>query len=102
MAVNGEAVYATRQYSPFGEGAHLRFTQSKDSTTVYVLALAWPGDTLHLRSIRTSDGSTITMLGREQPLDWIQDNAGLHVEVPADLRSTSDHAWTFRVTQVAR
>jgi alpha-L-fucosidase len=102
MNVNGEAVYATRQYSHFGEGGSLRFTRSKDSNTVYVFALTWPGEFLHLQSITVSSNSEIALLGNEQPLDWSQDSDGLHIEIPTGLRSVSDHAWTFRIRQVVR
>ena len=102
MKVNGEGIYGTRKYSQFGEGDHLRFTHSKDSGSVYVFALAWPGDTLHVRSLTTLSSSEVTLLGHDGKLEWSQDNDGLHVKLPPSLRNVSNHAWTFRIEQVTR
>ena len=68
LKVNGEAIYATRPWTVFGEGpstksfekgqfdgqrdadtkpftpADIRFTQSKDGRTLYALVLAFPAD----------------------------------------------------------
>ncbi len=102
MDVNGEGIYTTRQYSQYGEGEHLRFTRSKDSNTVYVFALEWPAEVLHVRSITAASNSEVTLLGHDQPLEWSRDDDGLHVEIPRDLRNVSNHAWTFRIEQVMR
>jgi len=102
MKVNGEGIYGTRKYTQFGEGDHLRFTRSKDSSSVNVFALEWPGDVLHVRSVTASSNSNITLLGHEGSLEWSQDDDGLHVGLPPNLRNVSNHAWTFRIEQVAR
>jgi len=97
MKVNGEGIYSTRQYTSFGEGNTLRFTRSKDSTRVFMFALEWPGEVLQVRSVRPLEGSEITLLGHDDPLEWSQDEGGLHIELPPELREVSRHAWTFRV-----
>ncbi len=71
LAVHGEAIFNTRPWKVAGEGyitglkrgndsAHLawrtdemtgdeiRYTQSKDGTTLYAIALGWPGDRIRL------------------------------------------------------
>ena len=97
MSVNGEGIYATRQYSSYGEGKSLRFTRSKDASFVYVFALEWPGDVLIVQSVSARAGSEISMLGFDEPLDWSQDDHGLHIQVPQDLRTVGSHAWAFRI-----
>ncbi len=97
MKVNGEGIYGTRQYEPFGEGEAVRFTRSKDRGTVYAFVLERPGPVLHLRSVTARDGSEVHMLGHERPLEWSQDEDGLHIQVPAELYDVGSHAWTFRV-----
>ena len=97
MTVNGEGIYSTRPFSRFGEGENLRFTQSKDSSHVYVFALEWPGEVLSVQSVSVNSGSEIMMLGSDVTLDWSEDQAGLHIRVPQELRTVGRHAWTFRI-----
>jgi hypothetical protein len=75
----------------------VRFTRSKDRGTVYAFALARPGPVLHLRSVTAREGSEVHMLGHERPLEWSQDEDGLHIQVPAELEDMGSHAWTFRI-----
>jgi alpha-L-fucosidase len=102
MDVNGEGIYATRPYTVYEEGEHLRFTQSKDSSTVYVFALDWPGEVLHLRSVRATGEAEIFLLGHDEPLRWSQGAEELHIQVPEERRDVSSHAWTFRVEREKR
>ena len=97
IKVNGEGIYGTRPYEPFGEGETVRFTRSKDRGTVYAFALARPGPVLHLRSVTAREGSEVHMLGHERPLEWSQDEDGLHIQVPAEFEDVGSHAWTFRI-----
>ena len=97
MMVNAEGIYGTRQYEPFGEGETVRFTRSKDRRTVYAFVLERPGPVLHLRSVTARDGSEVHMLGHARPLEWSQDEDGLHIQVPAELEDVGSHAWTFRI-----
>ncbi|UCD23054.1 MAG: alpha-L-fucosidase, partial [Gemmatimonadota bacterium] len=99
MRLNGEGIYDTRQHSVFGQGDHLRFTSSKDSRTVFVFALEWPGDILRLPDIDIAGDSEIALLGHEEPLEWVQDGDGLHVALSDSMRNVSNYAWTFRVRQ---
>ncbi len=75
----------------------MRFTRSKDRGTVYAFVLERPGPVLHLRSVTARDGSEVHMLGHERPLEWSQDEHGLHIQVPAELEDVGSHAWTFRI-----
>jgi len=108
----GEAVYATRAWEKYGEGptqmgaAHgtmmaptagtandVRYTRSKDNTTLYAILLGWEKDqkeiTLkslssekidckNLKSVELIDGKA----GKYLPLDFKRDTEGLSVSLP--------------------
>lgn len=97
MAVNGEGIYGTQSFSPFGEGESIRFTRSKAGDTVYVFSLEWPGSVLELESVTAREGSQIFLLGHETPLEWFQEGVDLRILLPEGLQGVSRHAWTFRV-----
>ena len=107
MAVNGEAIYSTRPWRIYGEGAarideghfkedfaytanDIRFTQSKDGRTVYAIALGWPEDgKLTIRSLAGpgSEGphqvQRVNLLGHAGRLAFTQTAEGLSVTLPA-------------------
>ena len=102
MDVNGEGIYATRPYTVYEEGEHLRFTQSKDSSTVYVFALEWPREVLRVRSVKATGEAEVFLLGHDEPLRWSQGVDELRIQIPVELRDVSSHAWTFRVEREKR
>ncbi len=88
MKVNKESIVGTRPWKVFGEGPiaestitlnaqgfndgqyakaesnEIRFTQSKDGSTVYATALAWPDDMqIKIRSLARSKVKSIELLG---------------------------------------
>ncbi len=119
---NGEAIYGTRPWTVFGEGA----TQVADGSTtndaehrrkdftaedirfttrgniVYATILAWPGDgaKITIRSFTPAalpgGIEAVTLLGHPTPLVWTQDATGLHVRLPAS--APCQHAVTLKVT----
>ncbi len=108
----GEAIYATRAWEVYGEGPtkmgaaygvmtaptagtarDVRFTRSKDNTTLYAMLLGWEKgereinlmtlssdriDLKNLKSVELINGEAKTYL----PLTFKQDSAGLHVNLP--------------------
>jgi alpha-L-fucosidase len=112
MKVNGEAIYATRPWGVFGEGAartdaghfkedfgfsaaDIRFTQSKDGRTVYAIALGWPaGGAITIRSLASpaSGGANrierVELLGLGGPRVFVQTAEGLRVTLPGKPLST--------------
>ncbi len=100
MAVNGEAVYATRPQSPCRQGTTY-FTRGKDGRTVYAICTAWPGEQLVLKGLNAADGAKITMLGVTEPLVWKQDEKGLTITLPNSLQNEKArpcrHAWAIRI-----
>jgi alpha-L-fucosidase len=122
----GEAVYATRAWEKYGEGptkmgaAHgvfqapaegtakdVRFTRSKDNTTLYAIMLGWDKeqkeflltsltndriDLKNLRSVELLNGAA----GKYLPLKFKQDKEGLHVSLPD--RSFEEMAYVLKLS----
>jgi alpha-L-fucosidase len=81
MDVNGEAIYGTRPWRVFGEGAGIRFT-SKGST-LYAHILEWPScGTLMIKSLAGEEISDVHMLGQDSPLEFTRTAEGLQVTLP--------------------
>ncbi len=98
LRVNAQAIYATRprEGDLWHEGEDIRFTQSKDHQTCYVLSMKWPGETLTLHSVHPKPDSNITLLGYAKPLDWHDDNtSGLVIQIPKELQNASNRPCRF-------
>ena len=122
---NGEAVYATRAWSVYGEGPNragggsftapltggptdIRFTRDKAATVLYATVLGWPGDNAVL-TIETLGGNRVDLsrlrqvhllgdrAGAYLPLAHTQDAAGLRVTMPAAPPAQSD-AYVVKLT----
>jgi alpha-L-fucosidase len=109
LAINGEAIYATRPWITFGEGTtqvrdgtmtndaehhrkdftkdDIRFTQKKG--VVYAILMAWPGAeaSVTLKSITTEkfgrNIGKVSLIGTSQKLDWQANKNGLTIKLPA-------------------
>jgi alpha-L-fucosidase len=101
MPINGEAIFGTRPWKVFGEGArklkggmfnenNLRYTASDIRFTtkgpaIYALALGWPTDgKLLVRSLAKAAGKidSVGLLGSSEPIIWSQQDDGLAVTLP--------------------
>jgi alpha-L-fucosidase len=120
LAINGEAIFATRPWKISGEGPtkvvagsfkdtatssftgeDIRFTAKGD--TLYAIALAWPehgrlvvkslaeGSSLMRGKIRT-----VELLGIKTPLKWTRSAAGLTVELPS--KKPCNYAFAFKIS----
>ncbi|QDV61902.1 alpha-L-fucosidase [Crateriforma conspicua] len=126
MNVNGEAIYATRPWKAYGEGptvepeggfkkhgeflkleysaADVRYTQSKDGTTVYAITLGWPKSAIQLQSVRVQsadDQATVQLLGHDGTLAYEVDDQGqLTIQMPAIAADDlpCDCAYSFKLT----
>ncbi len=109
MRINGEAIYATRPWKVFGEGAHeaeggafaghstsqldardIRFTRNKSGNVVYAIVLGWPeGKNFVIQHLGTASSAqpgkirNVTLLGSAEELTWSQSGAALIVQKPA-------------------
>jgi alpha-L-fucosidase len=121
LAVNGEAIYATRPFAVFGEGPtaivegpfgdekrqaftseDVRFTTRGGE--LYAIVLDWPAGgrvtikTLAEGSPQMADAiASVALLGATDAVRWSRDRAGLHVELPA--ARPSPHAFALRIAR---
>ncbi len=114
IRINGEAIYGTRPWKIFGEGARklqggmfnegnllytakdIRFTTKGD--VLYALALGWPADRrLTVRSLATAAGkiSGVTLLGHSGNLPWSQTADGLVITLPE--KKPCEHAFALKI-----
>jgi alpha-L-fucosidase len=112
LSINGEAIYGTRPWKAFGEGPTLKpqgaFTDREATpfisadwrfttkgSMVYAICLGEPAERADIRSFNAESIETIQLLGVDAPLSWMQDAAGVHIQVPAE--KPGKHAWTFKI-----
>jgi alpha-L-fucosidase len=117
--VNGEALYGTRPWLVYGEGAtkgggghfnerktayqpgDLRFAARGDRE-ISAFVMAWPeGGKLSIRSLAKQDDSkavidSVEMLGHDGKLTFEHTDDALEVDLPGER--PCDHAWALRIT----
>lgn len=108
LQANGEGIYATRPRpgSLWTDGANLRFTRSKDNSTIYCFTLQWPGDELTISSLQQGDVKAVQMLGYPGKLALRWDGTrGLVIKIPYSLRQAANHpenyAWGFKLSRTS-
>jgi alpha-L-fucosidase len=118
MAINAEAIYATRPWKTFGEGPasegaalsaqgfnegkgkpftadDVRYTVSKDGKILYVIVLGWPEKPLVLKSLGETAAllnqpvSRVELLGTKEAVKWTRSAEFLTLEAPAAAPVTS-------------
>jgi alpha-L-fucosidase len=119
MNVNSEAVFGTRPWLIFGEGAgdvsagnfgegkarpyaatDIRFTSKGD--TVYAFVLGWPEKPVVIRSMAKNsplvkgDVNNVALLGHEGKLEWSRTDAGLVIKAPE--KKPCQCAYAFKIT----
>ncbi|HEX3987521.1 MAG TPA: alpha-L-fucosidase [Acidobacteriaceae bacterium] len=123
MTVNGEAIYATRPWKIYGEGPNaikagsfqgdsiaklgekdIRFTRSKDSKTLYTIALGWPSAEFVVAALGTGSEQKpgrvehVELLGTGEKVRWKQSPDGLHVTLPSGYKPAVDFAAALKVS----
>ncbi len=118
--INGEAIYATRPWTVFGEGPHMikagsfqgnstgqldasdiRYTRNKTGNVVYAIVLGWPGQAVVLNSFGAAANSArkvahVELLGSPERIRLKQTAQGLRIEQPRQ-KPASDYAVVFKV-----
>lgn len=110
LAINGEAIYATRPWKVAGEGEHragggafagnstaaldandIRFTRSKRGDVVYAILLGWPeAKKVAIKSLGAASKAqpgavqAVEMLGSPERLSWNQSPEALTVAMPGE------------------
>jgi len=103
LKVNGEAIYHTRgrDGANYKESKTVAFTKSKKDKTVYALVTKMPEKQLHLKTVKAKKGSKITLLGYHKELKWTQNNKGLFIKIPEELKKPENrpckYAWSFKI-----
>lgn len=115
LKVNGEAVYATRPWSIYGEGPtvpnekmhgdqveytskDIRFTRSKNNKTLYVTFLGYPEEAIvaSLVNLETNNLKQVTLLSTGEKLDWRKKEDGLFFDFP-DHISRDEYAYVVKM-----
>jgi alpha-L-fucosidase len=89
----GDGAFTDTNRPPFA-GADFRFTTK--GPILYAIALGWPGSEAVITSLRAGAGkiAEVSLLGAGR-LEWSQDQAGLHVKMPA--QKPCEHAFCFKI-----
>ncbi|MEJ2147828.1 MAG: alpha-L-fucosidase, partial [Acidobacteriota bacterium] len=121
LQLNGEAIYATRPWKVYGEGAHqakggafggettgqldardIRFTRSKRGDVVFAIVLGWPdGDRFVIKNLGTASSTkpgsvkNVELLGSHAKLEWKQSAESLTVKKPVE--KPCDFAYALKV-----
>ena len=98
IKTNGEAIYGSRMYKVFGEGKTIRYTQTKDGQTKYIFLFDFPKEKQMLTKIPFSKNTKLQLLGSKSNLSWKQKGDAVEVNVPASLKSVTDHVWVIKVS----
>jgi len=112
MPVNGEAIFGTRPWKTFGEGAQqsaaghfkegsAKFTASDIRFTtkagnLYAICLGVPTEPVKIKSLATEKIASISLLGSDAKLDWKQDTDALVIQPVA--KWPCEHAVAFKIT----
>ena len=122
MATSGEAIYATRPWTVYGEGPNtiksgsfqgdsvkllsakdIRYTRNKAGTIIYAIALGWPDGEMVLNALGT-DAATkpgridrVELLGTEKRPKWRQTASALQVTLP-DYKPDIDYAAALKIS----
>ena len=126
MAVNSEAIYATRPWTVFGEddpskkqvaaghfnenrvtftSRDLRFTRSKDGKTLYAIGLGWPAEgSITIRSLAMlsdlvhGEIGDVRLLGTPGTLTTARDEDGLKVTLPKTRPTGTVDAYALAIS----
>lgn len=115
LDINGEAVYGTRPCDIYGEGPttpnekmhgdqveytskDIRFTKSKDNSTLYITFLGFPEDATvkSLANLNLSNLKSVTLLASNETIEVQKTNAGLKFNLPNGIDNT-DFAYTIKL-----
>src|ERR1700730_8169262 len=94
LAINGEAIYATKSMEQYKEGDNLEFTSSKDGKFIYAMVTKQT-DEVSISTVSPDKGSKIYMLGVERLLTWRKTGNAIVVKLPNQL--PCEYAWVLKI-----
>ncbi len=125
LKINGEAIYATRPWKTFGEGptiepkggfrSHgkflkleysgkdIRYTQSKDGSTIYAIAMGWPDSEITLSAVKVLEpkpAASVELLGAPGTLQYrVNKDRQLVIQVPQwpESKRPGRYAYSFKL-----
>jgi hypothetical protein len=99
LKVNGEAIYASRPFRTWREGANLRFTRSKNGEYLYVICLNALEKTVRSRLAVPAMNTAVEMLGVDASLSWRKEGDEMVVDIPDSIlvRRPCNYAWTLKM-----
>jgi alpha-L-fucosidase len=76
---------------------------TRKGNDVFAITPKFPSKQLEIRHVVPSSGTQVSLLGARGKLEWSYENSVLKITVPADLvlEMPFQHAWTFKITNVA-
>jgi alpha-L-fucosidase len=123
MKMNGEAIYATRPWTVYGEGPNqvqsgsfkgesisklgatdIRFTRDKTNNVIYAILLGWPDSAVSIASLgsasKTQPGKIehVALLGTDERVKWKQTGESLEVKLPAKPGPASEYGAALKVS----
>ena len=102
LAVNGEAIYGTRQWRASGAvsgacGPDLHYTAKSDD--LYVLCTQWPERDLRIAGC-DGEGIRVEMLGLARAISWRMEGEYLVISPPviSPAEVPCEHAYCFKIS----
>lgn len=98
IKTNGEGIYGSRMNTTFNEGENIRYTRSKDGSTQFIFLFNYPEEgVINISKIQVPDKAKLSLLGSDKPLKWKKTENGYQIQLPASMKTASDHVWTIKV-----
>ncbi|MEZ4963033.1 MAG: alpha-L-fucosidase [Saprospiraceae bacterium] len=99
MALNGEAIYATRPIAPYKEGK-VCLTQKKDGKTLYAIYLPDEDEQempskIWMSSLALPKYSQVKLMGSQEALHWEAVGKGFVVDIPEQFRKKPYCKWAW-------
>ena len=89
MKINGEGLYATRQWKYFKEGENIRFTQSKNNNTIFIFLFDWPKSSLKLAALANMKVKSVKMLGYSKNIKTEKTTDGFIIHLPKEMNDVN-------------
>ena len=97
LKINGEAIYATRAWKQYNEGANIHFTKSKDSKTIFLIHTGWPTDNVESKTLGSEDIATISMIGVKEGVKWKNTGEKVIIHLSSTIKKPCEYAYCFKI-----